>query len=204
MNAITQTALPTIAGTPFAGGFYAGRFQLDGAEHALIVAPKAHGEHGASAWGEYGQDIEGAHSYNDGRANTEAMAAAGSALGQWALQLDIEGHTDWYLPSRDELELCYRNLKPTEDENWCSFRDGDNPSSLPLGHPYTEASPAQVADPTFQAEGDEAFQPATYWSSTQYSPTGAWVQGFDDGPQTGALKGTTRRAVAVRRFKVTP
>ena len=204
MNAITQTALPTIAGTPFAGGFYAGRFQLDGTEYALIVAPKAHGEHAATAWGEYGQDIAGARSYNDGRANTEAMAAAGSALGQWALQLDIDGHTDWYLPSRDELELCYRNLKPTNDENWCSFRDGDNPSSLPLGYPYTAESPAQATDPAFQAEGAEAFQPATYWSSTQCSPYDAWIQDFGGGSQLNALKVDTRRAVAVRRFKVTP
>lgn len=204
MNAITQTALPTIAGSQFAGGFYAGRFQIDGQEYALIVAPKAHGAHQATAWGKYGQDIEGARSYIDGRANTEAMAAAGSALGQWALQLDIDGHTDWYLPSRDELELCYRNLKPTTDENWCSFRDGDNPSSLPLGYPYTATSPAQVADVAFQAEGAEAFQAETYWSSTQCSPDGAWIQGFDDGGQDGGHKALTRRAVAVRRFKVTP
>ena len=204
MNAITQTALPTIAGTPFAGGFYAGRFQIDGAEYALIVAPKTQGEHQPTTWGEYGHDIEGARSYNDGRANTEAMAAAGSALAQWALQLDIEGHTDWYLPSRDELELCYRNLKPTEDENWCSFRDGDNPSSLQLGYPYTEASPAQVTDPAFQAGGAEAFQAETYWASTQYSPNGAWIQTFVDGDQYHGHKDNTRRAVAVRRFKVTP
>lgn len=204
MNAITQTASPTIAGTPFAGGIYAGRFHLDGAEYALIVAPKAHGEHAATAWGKYGQDIAGARSYNDGRANTEAMAATGSALGQWALQLDIDGHADWYLPSRDELELCYRNLKPTTDENWCSFRDGDNPSSLPLGYPYTETSPTQVADPAFQAEGAEAFQAETYWSSTQYSPDGAWIQNFGGGNQLVGHKGNARRAVAVRRFKVTP
>lgn len=203
MNAITQAALPTTAGTPFAGGFYAGRFQIDGTEYALIVAPKAQGEHQA-VWGKYGQDIEGARSYNDGRANTEAMAEAGSALAQWALQLDIEGHSDWYLPSRDELELCYRNLKPTEDENYCTWRDGDNPSSLPLGYPYTADSPAQAADPAFQDDGDEAFQPVTYWSSTQYSPGNAWVQHFGGGYQNYGHKVGTRRAVAVRRFKVTP
>lgn len=204
MNAIPHTAAPTIAGTAFAGGFYAGRFQIEGEEYALIVAPKAVGEHDATAWGEYGQDIEGARSYNDGRANTEAMAAAGSTLAQWALQLEINGFSDWYLPSRDELELCYRNLKPTEDENYCTWRDGDNPSSLPAGYPYTEASPAQVADPAFQAEGAEAFQAATYWSSTQFSPDLAWFQVFGVGLQYGGRKDYARRAVAVRRFKVTP
>jgi len=204
MNAPIQTPVPTTPGAAFAGGFYAGRFQIDGQEYALIVAPKALGEHAPTTWGKYGQDIEGARSYNDGRANTEAMAAAGCELAQWALELVIEGHNDWYLPSRDELELCYRNLKPTEDENWCSFRDGDNPSSLPVGYPYTDQAPTQTEAPAFQAEGPEAFQATTYWSSTQYSPHYAWLQLFVDGYQDHDHKDGPRRAVAVRRFKVTP
>lgn len=204
MNAPIQTPVPTTPGAAFAGGFYAGRFQIDGQEYALIVAPKALGEHAPTTWGKYDQDIEGARSYNDGRSNTEAMAAAGCELAQWALELVIEGHNDWYLPSRDELEICYRNLKPTDDKNWCSFRAGDNPSSLPLGYPYTEQAPAQTEAPAFQAEGPEAFHAATYWCSTQDSPTSAWLQGFDVGHQGTGHKGLTRRAVAVRRFKVTP
>ncbi|MDP3848593.1 MAG: DUF1566 domain-containing protein [Pseudomonas sp.] len=204
MNAHTQIATPTIGGTPFAGGFYAGRFLLDGTEYALIVAPKALGEHHPTAWGEYGQNIEGARSCNDGRANTEAMAAAGSALGQWALTLDIADHKDWYIPSRDELELCYRNLKPTTQENWASFRDGDNPSSVPVGYPYTEESPAQTTAPEFQEGGAEAFQPEWYYASTQHSPDYAWVQDFDVGYQDNDPKGGARRAVAVRRYKVSP
>ncbi|MGH8433686.1 MAG: DUF1566 domain-containing protein [Pseudomonas sp.] len=204
MNAITHATLPTVPGTPFAGGFYAGRFLLDGAEYALIVAPKAAGAHEPTVWGRYGQDIADARSYNDGRANTEAMAAADCPLAQWALTLELNGHADWYIPSRDELELCYRNLKPTKEENWCSFRDGDNPSSLPPGFPYTEASPAQATDPAFQDEGTEAFQAESYWSSTPYSPDTAWIQDFVDGSQYTGHKGLARRAVAVRRFKVTP
>ena len=43
-----------------------------------------------------------------------------------------------------------------------------------------------------------------YASSTQYSPYGAWVQDFGDGYQGLGHKGNERRAVAVRRFKVTP
>lgn len=204
MNSITQITTPTIAGTPCAGGFYVGRFVLDGAEYALIVAPKALGEHQPTAWGEYGQNIEGARSCNDGRANTEAMAAAGSALGQWALTLDIADHKDWYIPSRDELELCYRNLKPTTQENWACFRDGDNPSSVPVGYPYTEESPVQTTAAEFQEGGPEAFQPEWYYASTQSSPNAAWIQVFDDGTQNGDRKDDARRAVAVRRYKITP
>ncbi|MGN7007221.1 DUF1566 domain-containing protein, partial [Neisseria sp. P0008.S004] len=86
-----------------------------------------------------------------------AMKDAGNNAAEWALQLNIAGHTDWYLPSRDELELCYRNLKPTDENNWASFRDGDNPSSLPTGYPYTEQSPQQTSATAFQGGGSEAF-----------------------------------------------
>ena len=203
MNAITNAALPTVAGTPFEGGFYAGRFALDGAEYALILAPKASGAHERTAWGKYGQDIEGTRSFNDGRANTEAMAAAGSNLAQWALELNIDGFADWYIPSRDELELLYRHFKPTTETNY-TWRHGDNPSSLPAGYPYTEESPAQTTLAAFQEGGEEAFEDASYWASTQYSPYGAWIQYFAGGGQSFDLKDHERRAVAVRRFKVTP
>ena len=200
----TTTQAPTVPGTQFAGGFYAGRFMLDGSEYALIVAPKASGEQESITWGKYGQNIEGARSCNDGHNNTTAMAAEGSELAQWALGLDIDGHTDWYIPSRDELELCYRNLKPTPQENWASFRDGDNPSSLPAGYPYTEQAPAQTSEPAFQEGGSEAFKPEWYHASTQCSPDTAWIQDFVVGLQSGGPKDGARRAVAVRRVKVNP
>lgn len=200
----TTTQAPTVPGTQFAGGFYAGRFMLDGSEYALIVAPKASGEQESIAWGRRGQNIEGARSCNDGHSNTTAMAAEGSELAKWALSLDIDGHADWYIPSRDELELCYRNLKPTTQENWASFRDGDNPSSLPAGYPYTEQAPAQTSETAFQEGGSEAFKPEWYYASTQYSPDHAWIQDFDGGGQGGDHKGNARRAVAVRRVKVNP
>lgn len=186
------------------GGFYAGRFQIDDAEYALIVSPKDTGSLEDAVWGKYGQSVDGARSCNDGLANTIAMKEAGSKAAEWALQLNIAGHTDWYLPSRDELELCYRNLKPTDEENWASFRDGDNPSSLPDGYPYTEQSPQQTSSTLFQVESAEAFVRDWYLSSTQYSPDNAWVQYFVDGYQYNGLKDGARRARAVRRFKVTP
>ncbi len=203
MNAINCTNLPTI-GAPFEGGFFAGLFTLNGETYGLIVSPRAEGELEESRWGKYGHYLPAARSYNDGMANTQAMADAGSDLGRWILALDIAGFTDWYLPSRDELELLYRNLKPTEQQNYCSFRDGDNPSSLPVGYPYTEESPARTTCPAFAADGEQALAPRWYWSSTQYSPDHAWVQDFGDGGQDLDLKGYEYRARAVRRFKVTP
>ncbi|MCY1295135.1 hypothetical protein D9M70_444630 [compost metagenome] len=56
----------------------------------------------------------------------------------------------------------------------------------------------------YQAEQPNAFAPRWYWSSTQYSPLGAWIQYFDGGGQVYDRKGFDYRARAVRRFKVTP
>jgi len=192
--------VPTIPGTIFEGGFYAGRFRIGTDEYALIVAPKAEGET-EGEWGEYEQDIPGARSFNDGRANTAAMAEAGSGIAAWALALEIEGRTEWYLPSRDELEICYRAFKPGTRGNWV-YRHGENPSSLPVGYPYTAESPAQTGVERFQNDGSEAFDLTWYWTSTQFSPGNAWNQDFDDGRQDDGRESLEWRARAVRRFKI--
>ena len=199
---MNTTEIPNLPGTPFEGGVYVGRVRHGDDAFALIVSPKAEGEHDDIEWGKYGEVIEGANSFFDGLANTEAMAEAGSEIAQWARQLRIAGFDDWYLPSRDELELCYRYLKPTTDENYV-WRSGENPSALPFAtHPYTATAPTQSAAEVFRSGGTEAFEDASYWSSTQYSAHGAWTQSFDDGSQSSLGKGYALRARAVRRFKI--
>ncbi|MEO1828863.1 MAG: hypothetical protein ABGX82_08590 [Pseudomonas sp.] len=188
-------------GEPFEGGFYVGRFQIQGDEYALIVSPRDTGEIHDAEWGEYGKAAE-AHSYCDGLANTRAMAAAGSELAKHILSLQIGGHSDWYLPSRDELELCYRNLKPTGDPNDCAYRDGDNPSSLPPGLPYSQAAPTQTAEPRFQAGNTEAFAAGRHWTSTEQDLDAALQQEFSDGMQCDDIKHYPACARAVRRIKL--
>jgi len=190
--------IPTIPGTPFQGGFYVGRIRIDDVVHALIVSPQA-GDVDDTSWGARGKDVPGARSFFDGRANTLAMAEAGSKLAQRVLQMDINGFTDWYLPSRDELELLYRHLKPTKQENWC-WR-GDNPSSVPAGYAYASDAPAQTSAEAFREGGREALEDTWYWSSTQYSAHLAWYQDFVDGGQDFIGKLNELRARAVRRFK---
>lgn len=197
-TAVKQT--PTIPGTPYAGGFYAGRINIEGEQYAIIVAPKAAGEVEA-AWH---KDATAANSISffDGLANTKAMAEAGSELAQRMLSMSIYGLSDWYLPSRDELEICYRNLKPTNDSNYC-YR-GDNPSSVPPGYAYSRDLPAQTVDAAFQAGGAEAFEPEWYWTSTQYAgnPDYAWVQVFNGGSQDDGHHSSEYRARAVRRVLI--
>jgi len=192
--------LPEI-GSAVEGGFFAGVILLDGVQFGVAVAPKEHGEF-KGCWGETGKKIDAAH-VADGLANTKAMAEAGSNLAKQVLELKLNEHEDWYIPARDELELIYRNLKPSEQENYCSYRDGENPSSVPLGPIYEDESPAQTAAKNFQNDGDEAMDTGSwYWSSTQGSANYAFVQDFVDGGQGISDKSVSRRVRAVRRFLI--
>lgn len=112
-------ALPTIIGTPFAGGFYAGRFYDAGKPYLLILAPKAAGEKKSTPWGTTDKLVKGALSYSNGPTNTAAMAKAGSGLAKWVRGLKIGGHKDWYLPSHLESLVIFgelRTLKAFESE----------------------------------------------------------------------------------------
>ncbi|HEK0207079.1 TPA: hypothetical protein SMO35_001708 [Pseudomonas aeruginosa] len=100
--------------------------------------------------------------------------------------------------------MIYRVCKPTTDENWCSLRDGDNPSSLPPGYPYTAVAPGQSPIAIFQDGGEEALEASSYWTSTQDGPHGAWFQSFVVGYQGDDDKDLARPAFAVRRIKITP
>ncbi|MDB5358897.1 MAG: hypothetical protein JWO51_194, partial [Rhodospirillales bacterium] len=156
--------LPTVPGTPFGGGFYAGRIALGGEAYALISAPKAEGETSGIVWKKnWREATPGARSLADGFANSKAMNDDAHPAAQWARGLRIGGFDDWYLPARDELEVLYRNLKPTEDDNYTyssrldwyraspgqyngvdEHGNGHNAHSIPPGEAYTAASPAQT------------------------------------------------------------
>ena len=112
------------------GGIYAGIIRgLSGApDNHLVVAPAETGEISSIAWGPY-KTIKGADSYHDGRANTEAMAAAGLDLGKAIKALAIDGHTDWHLPSQAEMHLLAANLKDEfnqDDWYWTSTQYSAN------------------------------------------------------------------------------
>ena len=149
-----QRDLPSI-GLPFEGGYFGGIVRVRDTLHAIAWAPKADGE-AEHVWLPKRADAPGTHSCCDSVENTLAMADAGSALAKWALGLRIGGHDDWCIPARDVLELAYRHLKPTTHETCCSFRDGDNPSSVPAGYPYGSAGVVQTSVQAFQAGGPEA------------------------------------------------
>lgn len=203
MNITTTPAVlvPETIGTPFEGGFYGGKIRIGLAICAIVWAPKAEGETKA-AWLDGYTSVSGATSCFDSMANTKAMAEAGSPLAKWALGLEINGHADWCIPARDVLEIGYRYLKPTDDENDCSFRDGDNASSVPPGYPYTDTSPTQTTCEAMQKGHTEAFEASWHWSSTQYSDGYAFLQYFNGGTQNCSSKSYEGRARAVRLIQL--
>jgi hypothetical protein len=109
MNA-PESVVPTIPGTSLGGGIYAGRFFIEDKPFALVVAPKADGAQEDVVWNKSRKNVTGATSWCDGLANTQAMAKAGSAVAQWALDLRIGGFDDWYLPSRAEALLMFGGI----------------------------------------------------------------------------------------------
>jgi hypothetical protein len=203
MKSSIEEIVPII-GTSMAGGYYAGRICIDGQAYALIVAPKAEGEHNPIKLLNSAKDVPAASSWNDGLLNTNFLAEAGSTLCQWIRGLRIGGFDDWYLPSLDELEILYRNLKPTTEENYIYNRSGLNVSALVPTRPYTMQDPAQTQAEVFQDGGTEAFDDAWYWSSTKHASGSGygWFQIFSIGGQLFSYVDTRYRARAVRRLPI--
>ncbi|MCP3792551.1 hypothetical protein [Pseudomonas sp. N2-11] len=114
-RAINPTALPAV-GQPLGGGFFAGRIFFDGAEHAVIDAGRDC-EVTAHWWQEEGPRprIRAATSRFDGMANTQAMAAEGSAIARKVLGMNIRGTWGWHIPSIEELQVLRCNLLQLPD-----------------------------------------------------------------------------------------
>ncbi|CRM73495.1 hypothetical protein [Pseudomonas sp. 25 R 14] len=93
-QAVTTPAI----GQAYGGGFVTGitRDPATGKRFLNITAGAEHELVGK--WGEYGVKIEGADSFTDSLANTQAMAAAGSELASKVLALSIGGYNDWAIP----------------------------------------------------------------------------------------------------------
>jgi len=188
MSAITQIQQSDIPllGTPIGGGFAVSPYRHGNQLRLLIVSGKEHEFRGE--WENYGNHIAGADSYYDGVKNTIAMAEADSGIAQRVLNLRAGDADDWSIAARDQKELIYRAFKPTPQQNFCSFRDGENPSAMIATYPYTPELPAQTSIAEFMEGGAQAFLNAIYWTSTQYSALNAWVQDFADGLQDYSLK----------------
>jgi hypothetical protein len=99
--------------TPYIGQNYAGGivFYVDGTgQHGLVMAAQNQGGH---AWGCSGTSIPTGSIVGTGASNTAAIVVSCSESNIAAKicdNLTLNEYSDWYLPSRDELNLIYVNL----------------------------------------------------------------------------------------------
>jgi len=99
---------PPAIGDTHQGGIV---FYLDGNGGGLIAAPS---DQSSATWGCYGQSIGGTSSaVGTGAANTTAIVSGCSEsaiAARICADLTLGGYTDWFLPSKDELNLMYKNI----------------------------------------------------------------------------------------------
>lgn len=166
--------------------------------YRVIVAPKAAGETFGLPWKNATTAAPaGTQTLVEGWRSTNAMTAAGNSTvypqAHWARGLSIGGYTDWYVPSRDEFEVIWGNLKPGGASNSVANRptavrnyqnlgayadltlaNGANRNSAPNRAAYTPGVPAITALAPWVSGGSEALQHLVtagsgYWTSTEQS-----------------------------------
>ena len=219
----------TEIGAAYGGGYVAGKIvsDYDGQTYGLIISDGS-GDSvkmgaGTMMWRNARTAVSSTHgvppmTLADGRANHNAILALNALTDFPAFKwiedncnaTALNGHDDWYLPSRDELEIIYRNFKPTTQDNNDGTRytsgfggdgavHGTNANSVPEGVGYTLTDPAQTGDTNFRGTSEDAFEASNYWSSTELDASYAWGQYFNFGHQVNHFKDGSIRVRAVRR-----
>lgn len=165
-NTALASSIPAIGQAwPSQGGVYVGmvRGENGNPDYHLVVATAAAGSVEKIKWGGYEQDEPGAASQYDGQTNTEALINFEHThpAAQWAAELDIDGHADWYLPARRELALCYANVPElfeksrwywsstqcSPDDAWVQDFDGGDQYYDPKDYEYRARAVRRVVTP---------------------------------------------------------
>lgn len=206
-SAASNSVTPTMAiGEAFGGGFFAGQIGVSGvATHNLVIGPVASAQSSSKEYKNANTATAGADSVIDGPQNTADIVADGNSTvypaAHFCNDLVIGGFSDWYLPAKNELEVCYFNLKPTTTSN--NTASGINANAVPArASNYTAGNPAQTSATAFQTGNTEAFFAGVHWSSTEISATTAGDQGFGAGTQYSSLKTGSDYVRAIRRVAV--
>ena len=192
-------------GAAYQGGYFAGQISTAGngiADYNLVVAPLASGQTDTIRRKIIDTATSGTSSVIDGPTNSSNMNNSDHPAAEFCEGLTIGGYTDWYMPAKNELEVCYYNLKPFTDAN--STSSGTNTNAVPSrGSNYTSGTPAQTSASDFTVSGSQPFAyNRNYWSSTEETFETAWYQFFGTGSQQAGLKSSYLTVRAIRRVPV--
>jgi hypothetical protein len=201
---IAGSVAPLVPGQAFGGGFFAGQISTAGngvADYNLVVGPVASAQYVSKAWKTSNSTTAGTTSVIDGPSNSAAMNDASHPAAEFCEAVTAGGFSDWYLPAKNELEVCYYNLKPTTTNNSTSF--GINSNAVPArASNYTIGNPAQTSATDFQSTGAEDWSTGFYWSSTEGSEATALRLTFGYGGQGYVNKINPMAVRAIRRVAV--
>jgi hypothetical protein len=211
---MNQRSFGITIGSAFGGGFFAGQISTAGngiADYNLVVGPLASAQNSSIQYKNAGTATTGADSDIDGPQNTADMVADGNSTvypaAHFCNNLTIGGFSDWYMPAKNELEVCYFNLKPSTTSN--SVGQGANTNAVPSRPSgYTAETPAQTSATDFKSGGSQAFNSdsgpgvSAYWSSTEANAANARYQRFFNGTQNFNVKYANYKVRAVRRVAV--
>ena len=158
--------IPTRIGQKQPGGRFTGINRIGNDVYAILIAPKWTETN--LTWKTNNDAIPNTPSKKDGLSNTRAIDTPDYPAAQYCLGLVVDGCNDYYLLASNELEMCYRNLKPTPNGNSIreSTANGTNRSSIPIGRKYTNTNPGQTIVTAFCAGNSEAFESDWYRTST--------------------------------------
>lgn len=168
-EAVVAEPPPGGLGGEYEGGYFAGTlFDNAGEQYHLVVADKQH----ELFLPRYDLDdslqgLQGSTSANDGETATSEEYGGDSEYQAAAAvsQLNVDGYSDWYIPAQHELELMYRTLKPTNDQNYIFSNPLDNQwSSFP--GPFQGNYTANVPGKNTTYPSSQAFNSTTNHGSS--------------------------------------
>lgn len=190
-----------VIGSAWQGGFYGGRIIINGVLYGLVVSPKATGQ-GYLAYRTSGAAFSGNTSTYDGWAIRANMIAAGISdfpAQSACMAMTVGGFTDWYMPSKLEMEIIYRNLKPSTTTNNTS--SGANAYAVPQTANYASATPTRTTVTAFRTTGTEFFNSSYYFTATQGVDGNTYAHGklFTSGADGADLYTAPYNVRAIRR-----
>ena len=129
------------------------------------------------------KDFDGAVTIAVMKANTYGLSNATYPAAYFIDNINasggFNGYTDWYLPSRLELDIAYFNLKPTTENN--NTAAGINAYSVPKRNTANTLIIPPLTNITAFTTTSEAFGNNIHWSSSEQANDATWQLTFGGG-----------------------